>query len=140
MSKAEALRFLQQAKTDDELVEKVRAAVVGGSDSEQVAISLVAADFGYDFSDEELKEASEDLLERELSEAEDMEIDGEELAQVTGGVGKHYQCASTYSDGENCWSDDQCDRVLNYYKAMHPCKYTYNPKESCCILERPIGG
>lgn len=140
MSKAEALRFLQQAKDDDELVEKVRAAVVGGGDSERVSLPLVATDFGYDFSDEELKEASKDLLERELSEAEGMEIDDEELAQVAGGVGKHYECASTYSDGENCWTDDQCDRVLNYYKGLHPCKYTYNPRESCYFLERPIGG
>ena len=136
MAKEDALRFLEQTKTDQELVEKVRAALVGGN---APSFAAAAADLGFSFTDEEFQEASAELRQAELDQLEGVELDDAELEQVAGG-GDNYNCSDTYREGENCWADDQCDRILNYYKGLDACDYTYDPRESCYNLDRSWGG
>ena len=137
MAKEDALRFLEQTKTDQELVEKVRAALVGGN---APSFAAAAADFGFSFTDEEFQEASAELRQAALDQLDGVELDDAELEQVAGGAGNNYACESTFVDGENCWADDQCDRILNYYKFRSDCEYTLNVQENCINLETGWGG
>lgn len=136
MSKESALRFLEQAKTDRELVETVRAALVGGS---AASFAVAAAGLGFSFTDEELQEASAELHQAELDRLGGAKLDDEELEQVAGG-GNNYRCKDSFMYGENCWADDQCDRVFHFYKIMDDCDYTYNTREACINLDRGWGG
>ena len=134
MSKEDALRFLEQARTDQELVEKVRAAIVDGS---AASFACAASDLGFAFTEEELAEASAELRQADADKLDGMEIDDEELDQVAGG---REQCHDTYRWGENCLASDQCDRVYHYYKDGDACDYTYYVLENCFFLDRKWGG
>ena len=139
MSKNEAMRFLQEMKSDQELAEKVRAAIMGEDADPEANFSSVAAGLGFDFSKDELHEAAKELHETELEQAEGMEMSEEELDEVAGGVYHSCECKSTYTDGENCFNDDECKRSYHYYiKVPGVCKYTYDPTENCIFLERSL--
>ena len=139
MSKDDALRFLQKTRDDVEFVEKIRAALMEESSSEATNISIEAAGFGYDFTEEELLAVSAELRSNEFAEIEGMEISDEELEQVAGG-GDHADCSDTYRSGENCFHDDQCDMVYHFYKLRESCDYTYDVTENCINLDRSLGG
>ena len=134
MSKEDALRFLEQARTDRELVEKVRAAIIDGS---AASFASAASDLGFAFTEEELAEASAELRQADIDKLDGMEVDDEELDQVAGG---REQCSDTYQWGENCYFDDQCNSIVHYYKDVDHCDYTYYVRETCFRLDRRWGG
>lgn len=138
MSKQEALRFLQQAESDAEFAEKVRAALTGEAEAE-ASFSSVAADLGFAFTEEELLEASAEHRSEKLAELDAVAMDDQELEQVAGG-GDRYECKDTYRQGENCFNNDECDRIYHFYKHISFCKYTYNPRENCINLDCSLGG
>ena len=139
MSKQEALRFLQQTERDAEFAEKVRAALVGEKGPEEASFSSVAAGLGFVFTEEELQEVSAKHRSKKLAELDVAVMSDEELEQVAGG-GDFYECRDTYRQGENCFNNDECDRIYHFYKHISTCKYTYNPRENCINLDRSWGG
>ncbi|MDO4533277.1 MAG: Nif11-like leader peptide family RiPP precursor [Coriobacteriia bacterium] len=74
MSKEDALRFLEQARTDRELVEKVRAAIVDGN---AASFASAASNLGFAFTEEELAEASAELRQADIDKLDGMEVDDE---------------------------------------------------------------
>lgn len=112
----------------------MRAAIVDGS---AASFASAASNLGFAFTEEEFAEASAELRQADTDKLDGMQVDDEELEQVAGG---REQCSDTYRWGENCYFDDQCDRIVHYYKDVDHCDYTYYVLENCIQLDRSWGG
>lgn len=80
----------------------------------------VALDFGYPLSKDDLLLIIRNTTEKTNSAIEKVEkLSEADLANVAGGGPNdndaHYVCSDTYKDKENCWFDDGCDYVNNWY-------------------------
>ncbi len=136
MSKNEAIRFLDDYKSDRELMEKVEAVFEANTELEEHELWLKAAEEnGYAFSPEELDEA----FRERVNDAGKVSISSDaELAAVAGGNNchdafwcdqvnnytedmKHSNCSDSFVDRENCWHNDGCDNCYNMY-SDYECK------------------
>ena len=79
-----------------------------------------AKKLGFDLTTEEIVEGIREQMKEQAAitaKAEEAvrELDPQELDKVAGGKQSFETCADTYTDYENCWYQDGCDRVTNSY-------------------------
>lgn len=144
MSKRDANAFTEMLESDWELAERVRVAAFEAAGEAMGVLVKQAGALGLEFSEDELAEVLEERRAADTSLVDGSVLDEAELAQVSGGymsgATKNYECKSTYIDGENCSHDDRCNSVYHFYKQRDICKYTYDPTESCWVLDRCYAG
>ena len=136
MALQDAKAFVEALEGDRRLAEEVRAELkeLGGSMME--AYVAAGERRGHHFSAEELGAALEALRDA----AEGAELDSAELEAVAGGEvywPKDDRCSDTFSTSptENCWSDDRCRNVINYYRHNVSCSFTYEEGEICVVAD-----
>ena len=80
----------------------------------------IAAQLGYDITEEDLKTYLENtsmiIAGRTEEAAGDIqELPDDVLDKVAGGKKDHESCMDTYRDYENCWYNDGCDLFFRHY-------------------------
>lgn len=146
-----AVKFLEELSENAEVREFYGAyRQPEGADKED-GILAVAEHFDYHFTKEDLKAAMDTMAERskaarQAAEAAVTSLSADDLDAVAGGNktvnGKEVnvcdqtgacfygellgspECADTYVDEENCWSNDGCDVVYNKYSG-YSCHINY---------------
>ena len=127
--KNSAREFLKAINENAEIREYMKAHALPEGAAKEDALADVAAHFGFEFTKEDLLEASrciKDELKAAASEAEAAikEIPLDQLDMVAGGK-DHSNCKDTFKNFENCWWEDGCDVALNNY-VTYLCHITSN--------------
>ena len=149
MALENAKKFLEDLDTNEEAIDKLKAAGKDLDESQEISLlGSIARESGYDTTDEELEEilkkTRESVAEASDQAAKDLEkLPREELDQVAGGK-DHSICKDTYKDSDNCWMTDKCKRIiLSYPKEDDPewedCKFTHYCKKVMQSHECSIG-
>ena len=86
-------------------------------------LAKVAVKFGYPLSEDDLLAIFKDRKEKTDQAIERVKLLSEaDLAEVAGGSNAaNASCSDTYKDKENCWFDDGCDTLINWYN-QYICK------------------
>ena len=84
----------------------------------------IAKKLGIELTAEEIKEY---YASSRVSDAQ--EIDDKELEQLSGGAANG--CYASYVDRENCWVNDGCDYINNYYSSYN---CSWSVKGICAML------
>ncbi len=113
----EFLGKLQNYSNSSELMKGMEAPC--NQDEEIKAYAELAGKLGYDITESDLKEylnwASNRMQQKtEEASSQIQKLSDEILDKVAGGK-DHDDCKDTYKDSENCWFNDGCDNVINYY-------------------------
>ena len=103
--------------TDENFKKELLAYIETKAPSNDAEYTKCIADFalekGYDVTVEQLS----------MKKAAERELDEDELDIISGGSA----CESTWQFGENCWSSDRCDHIVNDYKGFPFCQNTAQP-------------
>ncbi len=88
--------------------------------SEAKIYSEVAAKLGYDLSEADLSEYLTKMEEhvRKRTEADASaiaDLPDDDMKAIAGGKNTNSKCSDTYKDRENCWFNDGCDNLINFY-------------------------
>ena len=136
MALQDAKAFIEEIEGDLRLAQEVRAEIKGFEGTTAEAYVASGERRGHRFSAEELGVALKALKD----DAEARELDSAELEAVAGGEvywPKDDRCSDTFSTSptENCWSDDRCRNVINYYRHNVSCSFTYEEGEICVVAD-----
>lgn len=136
MALQDARAFVEALEGDRRLAEEVRAEIIGSEGSMMEAYVAAGERRGHHFSAEELGDALGAL--RDV--AESAELDKVELEEVAGGEmywPKDDRCSDTFSTSptENCWHDDRCRNIVNFYNDKESCTATYEEGELCWLTD-----
>ena len=132
MTRAE--QFLRALKENEEIRKYIAEHKPEEGVREEEALVKLAQEFGFEITEEELKEALRARVEktqetRKQAEAAAVELSIEDLAAVSGGhpdcpenswmcdedYRHNYRCDDTYEKDEWCWSTDWCDAIIICY-------------------------
>ena len=89
-------------------------------DEKIAAYAGLAKKLGYDITEDDFKkyvsEADKAAQDKTGEVVDDLaKLSDEELDDVAGGGGANPNCKDTFLDKENCWSNDGCEAINNYY-------------------------
>ena len=134
MALQDAKAFIEEIEGDLRLAQEVRAEIKGFEGTTAEAYVASGERRGHRFSAEELGVALKALKD----DAEARELDSAELEAVAGGEvywPKDDRCSDTFSTSptENCWSDDRCRNMINFYIHNPACAVTFEDGEFCWI-------
>lgn len=122
-------KFLEALANSSKVDELVNEKLAGNSPEEEFLIySDIAGKLGYDISGEELRKYAEEVSAARRSKTEETaegirNLPEDELSAVSGG-GFGGECKNTYKSRENCWKNDGCDNIVNYYNG-YVCKWYF---------------
>ena len=136
MALQDAKAFIEEIEGDRRLAQEVRAEIKGFEGTTAEAYVASGERRGHRFSAEELGVALKALKD----DAEARELDSAELEAVAGGEvywPKDDRCSDTFSTSptENCWSDDRCRNIINFYTHHPACAVTLEEDEFCFVAE-----
>ena len=123
-------KFLEEIRNNPAVHEMLKEKAVPRNSAEEIrAYTDIANKLGYSFTEEEMKsfaeqEAAAQRGKREADIQTIRELPEEELGEVAGGGDT---CKSTYKNRENCWKNDGCDNIVNYYD-HYVCSWYYYTK------------
>lgn len=138
--------LLKAVKTDPE-AKKALQGLEKPKDEEGVVEYYVEAAkrLGYAVTDADIRKAIADLTKKQEEKTDAAvgtlkAMPDDELDQVAGGVlyTSHClktttNCLDTFTNGENCWSNDGCDHISNYYDS-YVCEHN-NKGHSCGAVD-----
>jgi len=118
MALENAKKFLEELDSNEKALEILKAHEVTDNDQGIATLASAARETGYDVSDEEMKElltaTKSHLVQAGDEAAAKVQLSRDEIDKVAGGKG-HDICHDTFKDGENCWWNDSCNKVVNMY-------------------------
>lgn len=114
-----AKRFLEELDANEKAQELLKAAAPEDPGEDASILARVARETGYEISDDEMREFLDELQKRHAATSDAVAeqirvLNDAELDAVAGG-GSHGDCKDTYKDNENCWWEDNCKKVVNFY-------------------------
>ena len=136
MALQDAKAFIEAIESEQRLAEEVRAEIKNFEGTTMEAYVAAGENRNLRFSAEELGVALKSLKD----DAEARELDSAELEAVAGGEvywPKDPRCSDTFSTSptENCWMDDRCRNIINYYTHQPACAVTLEDGEFCFVAE-----
>ena len=123
MSKENAKRFLDELDQNEKALEMLKEMKDADSEEEIRLFASAARETGYDTTDEEIREIMENAKAMQIHESDEAaelvkKLSREDVDGVAGGK-ERPACKDTYKLGENCWWNDQCNKVINSYVTTH---------------------
>ena len=107
MSTNKAAEFLNKVLSDEALKAQL-------ADKSPAQAAELAAELGYEVTEEELIEAEKEL--RRQSRPEIVELDLEDMDKVAGGYFFHPQvCSSSFDDGDTCRFNDSVESIVQLH-------------------------
>jgi hypothetical protein len=134
-------KFLEELAKKPELAKELGDMPKDFTIDEKIsAYAGLAKKLGYDITEDDFKkyvsEADKAAQDKTGEVADDLaKLSDEELDDVAGG-GANPNCKDTFLDKENCWSNDGCEAINNYYP-NYQCR---NGKLRSQDKDRPGGG
>jgi len=120
MALENAKKFMEELDNNEKALEILKARELTDDEQGIAVLASAARETGYDVSDEEMKElltaTKSHLVQAGDEAAAKVALSKEEIDEVAGGKG-HDICHDTFKDGENCWWNDSCNKVVNIYWA-----------------------
>ena len=120
MSKENAKRFLDELDQNEKALEMLKEMKDADSEEEIRLFASAARETGYDTTDEEIREILENAKAMQIQESDEAaeqvkKLSREDVDGVAGGKKHDPRCKDTFKSGENCWWNDQCNKVVNFY-------------------------
>ena len=127
MSVEQAKIFLETLYQDPQAMAQLQSKQKPDSEEELLRIyAETAKGLGFELSADDIRAAFEEkagevAAQTGTTEAHVKELSMEHLDAVAGGLAQRYQCIDTFTDRENCWATDACDKIYRDYKGYY-CK------------------
>ena len=120
MSKENAKRFLDELDQNEKALEMLKEMKDADSEEDIRLLASAARETGYDTTEEEIREILENAKATVIQESDEAaeqfkKLSREDVDAVAGGKKHDPRCKDTFKSGENCWWNDQCHKVVNYY-------------------------
>ena len=119
MALENAKKFMEELDSNEKALEILKTHEMTDDEQGIAVLASAARETGYDVSDDEMKElltATKSYLVQAGDEAAaKVALSKDEIDKVAGGKKGHDICTDTFKDGENCWVNDSCNKVIWLY-------------------------